>query len=118
MKVAKVWLNKYESGKLLGFADITFSLTDGGDGCFTVRGWKIFKDDNGGITVATPSKKDEKDGKYYPLVQILDENTDGQALLAHVKEAVAMKFNNMGAKKHENQNSGVGGGIEEGDIPF
>jgi len=128
MRVAKVFANAFESGKLLGFADIIFSLTDGGNGCMTIRGYKIFKGNNGGIQVGLPSKKDDK-GEYRPLVSMDFENEDAKAFMDHVTEevakayAAALKVKKDGGNTGSN-NSGTGssvpsgGGIDDDDIPF
>jgi len=121
MKVAKVFVNKYNKGKLLGFCDIIFALNEGGNGCLTIRGFKIFKDDNGnGIQVATPSKK-EDNGQYYPLVKLDFDNQDAKDFMNHIKDEVTKAYNGAGdsAKKHQSNNSSdAGSGIGEGDIPF
>ena len=121
MRVAKVFANKYESGKLLGFADIIFSLTDGGNGCLTIRGFKIFKNEKGsGIQVGLPSKKDDK-GEYRPLVSMDFENEDGKAFMNHLTEEVVKAYNSAPAKGEKKQGDAQaqnGGGIGDEDIPF
>jgi DNA-binding cell septation regulator SpoVG len=124
MKVAKVFLNKYNSGKLLGFADIMFRLRDDGDGCITIKGFKLFSGDDG-ISIALPSRKDDK-GDYYPLVNINLENEDGRALSDHIKEEIMKVYNNSDknseskketSKKSTNtqqKNNSIG----DDDIPF
>ena len=122
MRVAKVFPPKRlnNSGKLLGFTDIMFSLTDGGNGCLTIRGFKIFRGDNGMIQVGLPSRKDGTE--YYPLVQMDFENEDAKAFMNHVVEEVARAYNSSPEKTttssvSSNDTSG-GSGIEEQDIPF
>jgi len=104
MRVEKVWINKFKSGKLLGFADIMFSLRDDGNGIFTIKGFKIFRDDDGnGVQVALPSKKEEN-GKYYPLVSVNIEDPDGVAFMDHIKEKVAIAY--QGAKDTNTERKG------------
>jgi len=133
MKVAKVFPpTKYESGKLVGFCDIMFNLTDDGNGCLTMKGFKIFKDDkNGGVSVAMPSTKNVKDGEWYPTVKLDVENQDAKDLLDNIQSAVNVAWGNLTnqASKHKannNNNNGdngydigySGGGIDDSDLPF
>jgi DNA-binding cell septation regulator SpoVG len=79
MRVSKVWVNKYSSGKLIGFADVAFSVDDENPKALDMiwKGFKLFQGDNGGVQIALPSRKDEK-GKtddngrdiYYPTITI------------------------------------------------
>jgi len=126
MRVAKVFAKRYESGKLLGFADIIFSLADGGNGCMTIRGFKIFKNEKGGgIQVGLPSKQDDK-GEYRPLVSMDFENEDAKAFMNHLTDEVAKAYNNAPARGEKKQssapnsetNTDSGGGIGSDDIPF
>lgn len=93
MRVEKVWVNKFQSGKLLGFADILFSLREGGNGILNIKGFKIFRDDNGsGLQVALPSKKDDKGG-YLPLLTLAKDDPDSVAFMDHLKEKVSIAYN-------------------------
>ena len=115
MRVAKVFPpKKVTSGKLLGFTDIVFSLVDDGDGCMTIRGWKIFKGNNGAIQVGLPSRKDGNE--YFPLISMDFDKPEAKAFMDHVSEEVAKVYNatasdetTSGKKKAE---------IEQDDIPF
>ncbi len=116
MRVAKVFPPKrLNSGKLLGFTDIMFSLSDNGNGCMTIRGFKIFKGQNGGVQVGLPSRKDGEE--YYPLVSMDFDNKDAKAFMDHVTEEVA-KVYNAGPTKSSTETTNSGGGIDDSDIPF
>jgi DNA-binding cell septation regulator SpoVG len=119
MRVAKVFPKKYEKGALLGFADIIFSLTSGGNGCLTVRGFKIFRGkDGGGIQVGLPAKKEEN-GEWYPVISADTENNeDARAFLDHVTEEVARAYNAISSDQKKSSNAGNGPGISDDDIPF
>jgi DNA-binding cell septation regulator SpoVG len=117
MRVAKVFPKPHEKGQLLGFADIIFSLTSGGNGCLTIRGFKVFKGKDGsGIQVGLPSKK-ETNGEWYPIMSADQENEDAKAFLNHVTDQVARVFNNA-KKAAPAQESNSSPGIDDGDIPF
>ena len=75
---ARAWpLNK--PGKLLGFADVTFSLVDGGPGVLTIKGFRIFKDDkNNGVSVALPSQFNQQKGEWYKTVLVDYENPEAK----------------------------------------
>ena len=123
MRVAKVFPNKYESGNLLGFADIIFSLSDGGNGCMTIKGFKIFKNQNGsGIQVGLPSKPSEVKGEYRPLVKLDFDNEDAKAFMDHVTEEVAKAYYNAPPKDQKKQDASksdsVNNGISDEDVPF
>jgi len=120
MRVAKVFQpKKLNSGKMLGFVDISFSLTDGGNGCLTIRGFKIFKGKDGGIQVGLPSRKEGNE--YYPLVSMDFENEDAKAFMNHVTEEVARAYNaapSQGPTENTSSTSSSGGGITDEDLPF
>lgn len=98
MRVAKVWINKFQSGKLLGFADVLFSVREGGNGVLNIKGFKIFRDDDsGGIQIALPSRKDDK-GEYRPLVHLNKEDPDATELMNHIKEKISVAYQNTGDK--------------------
>ena len=95
MKVTKVWPPKVltNAGKLLGFANIQFSLLDEGDGCLTINDWRIFQGDNGEVTVGVPSKRDENDkSKYYNTLFLDTEKPEASDFLNHVTEEVAKAY--------------------------
>jgi len=99
MKVTKVWFNKFESGKFLGFATVQFALTASGDGCMQVKDFKVWKRDEGGIDVSFPSTQDKKDPKkYYETVRFDLENPDAQKLVDEIKAEVAKAVMNNGSK--------------------
>lgn len=95
LKVAKMFVNPYDKGgKMVAFADVMFSLTEGGDGVMTVRGCKIFRDDNGSFNLALPSRKDEKDpSKYYPVISVDREKKDGQEFISYLNEEATKAYN-------------------------
>ena len=78
MRIARVFVTKYPKGKMLGFADVFFSLDDSTSSHMTWKGFKLFQSDDGSIQIQLPSKKDERgkvdeqSGKpiYYPVISI------------------------------------------------
>jgi hypothetical protein len=94
LKVAKAFVTPYgKGGKMVAFVDVIFGLTEGGDGVMTVRGFKIFKDDDGKFNVALPSRKDDKDpNKYYPIISIDREKKDGQEFYDHLNDTVVRAY--------------------------
>jgi len=119
MRVAKAFVKKYESGKLLGFADVIFNLTGEGDGCVTIKSFKIFKKDEGGIQLGMPAPKNEK-GEYFPVLKIDIEKPDGKEFLDHLTEEIYKAYNGKSSDGPQtpNQNNNSGGGIGSDDIPF
>ena len=117
MRVAKVFPpKKINSGKMLGFVDIMFSLSDDSDGCMTIRGFKIFKGSNGGIQMGLPSRKDGDE--YYPLISMDFDKNDAKALMNHITEEVAVVYNAAPSKDSTDNSNNSGGGIDDSDIPF
>jgi DNA-binding cell septation regulator SpoVG len=117
MEVKFVWFNRHSSGKLVGFANILFGL-GGEDGCVRIDGFKVFKNDNGGYQVATPSRQD-KNGEYYPLVKIDVEKEEGKALLDSIQAAVVKQINYGDAKQYsDKQETPADDGIAIDDLPF
>lgn len=114
MRVAKVFPpKKLSSGKMLGFVDIIFSLVDGGDGCLTIRGFKIFKGNNGGIQVGLPSRKEGNE--YFPLISMDFDKSEAKAFMDHVCEEVAKVYNATPATDNTQKSNK---GIKDEDIPF
>jgi hypothetical protein len=69
MKVKRVYFHGYKSGKMLGFADIQFSIYDGDDGLITIKGWKVFQSDDGVSVMPPATKKDGQSGpEYFPTI--------------------------------------------------
>ncbi len=127
MKVTKVWINQYEKGNLLGYANIQFSLLDSGDGCMTIRDWSIWSNDNV-ITVGMPSKPNPKEeGKYFNSVTLDTEKPEASDFLNHVTEEVAKAYRATTNKSSEQRppatqpdNSNLKEGFESEDalLPF
>jgi DNA-binding cell septation regulator SpoVG len=106
MKVAKVWVNKYDSGSLIGYAAVRFALRPDGDGCLTIQGWPIFRSNDGGMHVGMPSEKSKtEEGKYNRTVDIYQENEDGKALLEDINQQVAIQYNSTEDKDRSHQSS-------------
>lgn len=95
LKVAKMFVNPYsKGGKMVAFVDAIFKLTDDGDGVMKISGCKIFKGDDGKLSFALPSRKDEKDPtKWYPIISIDKEKKDGQELIAYLNEEATKAYN-------------------------
>ncbi len=131
LKVTKVWVHPFTSGKLLGFADIQMSLDGSDSNHMQWKGIKIFQGNNGSIWVALPSVKDEKGNKddsgkdkYYPVISLSkEEDNSGPAsmLLEHIrseveKEYIAKKSGGGNGKKKTQTTTQ--GGTGDDDIPW
>lgn len=131
LKVTKVWVNKYASGKLLGFADVHFSL-DGGDTSHMVwKNFKIFQGKDGSIQIGLPQRKDEEGKKdengkviYYPLITITreEEGGPGNDLLEHIRAEVELAYHKKSTDgdkpKPGKSKSSSDSGIGDDDVPF
>jgi len=128
MKVTNVWVKKYASGKLLGFADVQLSLDDSETGNMVWKGFKLFQGKDN-IQIGLPSKKDEqgkkddKTGKaiYHPVITIpvSDEkpNPAGAEFLEYLRSEVETAYNKANsAEGNSNGNKDHVDGIA--DIPF
>lgn len=121
MEVKKVFVNKYQNGKLLGFANILFGL-GGEEAALTIDGFKIFKSDKGGIQVVTPSKQD-KEGKWQPLIKINVETPEGKTLMDEICQKVEQQYNYISSDRYEKKSTSkatddFNEGIEDQDLPF
>jgi len=122
MKAVIAWVRKYNSGKLVGYADVRFALREGGDGCLTIRNWPIFKNDDGSLKVGMPSEK--TDDGYKETVSLFFKNEDAQALLEDINHQVTVSFNNTDSNKPKPTKNVVANNIptnltdDELDIPF
>lgn len=116
MKVTRVWFNKFESGKLLGFATVQFALTASGDGCMQIKDFKVWKRDGGGVDVSFPSTQDKKDPKkYYDTVRLDVENPDAVKLLEEIKSEVA-KAVSRGDSKDQSETKGQSQGRKQPEV--
>lgn len=128
MKVTKVWPHKHSSGKLMGFADVQFSLDGSDDTHMTWKGFKVFKGEKNSVEIGLPSHKDEKgktddNGKpvYYPVITIVREAEGGPGndLLEHIRSEVEKAYfatdEKPAPKKSSASNSS---GIDDSDVPF
>jgi DNA-binding cell septation regulator SpoVG len=96
MQVSKVFVTKRQgNSKLTAFADIAFKMSDKGMGCVTIRGFRVFKNDDGSLSVAFPTRQGEKDGnkEWYPVISIDKENTDATGWLDAITDAVVTEYN-------------------------
>ena len=83
MDITAVKVNKFTSGKLRAFADVTF------DNKLTIKGYKVF-DGNNGLFVAFPSRQD-KDGKYVDMVWC-----DDKEFKEEIQRMVLDEYNSAG----------------------
>lgn len=77
MYVKKVFINKYSSGKLQGFANVIFSNREDAKGGIRIDGFKIFNGDKG-LWVDFPSTQTVKEGKveYFPIFKFTKDDED------------------------------------------
>ena len=130
MKVVEVKVNKVDFGnKMRAFVDVIFSLLDDGNGCVTLRGFRLFDGANGHF-LSMPSEKvliknkesGEKEEKWMDRMFIDREVPEGKALLDEMTQAAVTKYNAQGAaekaqsstKKAETGTGAVG----DEDIPW
>ena len=127
MKVTNVWVKKYPSGKLLGFADVQLSLDNSDEGHMVWKGFKIFQGKDK-VQIGLPSKKDEKgntddNGRpiYHPVitVPVSDEkpNPVGAKFLEELRVAVEAAYNKeaSGAPANSGKNKDY---VTDSDCPF
>ena len=129
MKATFVKFRPFNKGKRLGFANIGFSLRDGGDAVVFVNGFTVFRDDqDGGISVAMPATKEkDKDGndKYWPVIFPKKENAEAEAWVRHITEAVQVELNKTSSNNQlitqsqpkDSSGNTTYGGFDDG-IPF
>jgi DNA-binding cell septation regulator SpoVG len=142
MKVSKVWINAYSSGKLIGFADVAFTVDDEDPRAqhMVWKGFKLFQGDHGTIQVALPSRKDEngktENGRpvYYPVISIKrakegEEKTRADAFFEYLQGEIEKEYQNMKSGGNNNQGSSQQprnnnqpaantGNVGDDDIPF
>ena len=117
LKVTKVWFHKYTSGKMLGFADVQFSLDGSDTSHMTWKGFKLFQGNDGGVQIGLPSRKDEKGEKdengkikYHPVITIIKEEDGGpgadffESIRAEVEKAY-VAANSAGESKPKGQDA-------------
>jgi len=130
MKVTKVWPHKYVSGKLLGFADVAFSL-DGNDEQHMIwKGFKLFQSNDGGIQIGFPSRKDDKEkldekGKiiYHPVIIVTKEENGGPGndFIEMVRQEIETAYYALDTQEVKSKETTVSNGptgIEDEDLPF
>lgn len=126
MKVTKVWVKEYTSGKLLGFADVELSI-DGGDTSQMVwKGFKLFQGKDG-VQIGLPSKKDEQGKKdkdtdrpiYHPVIVIPNSddkpNPAGAEFMEHLRSEIENEFNKAKASKNNDKGKDF---VTDDDCPF
>ncbi len=133
LKVVNVFPHKYVSGKLLGFADVQFSLDGSDTAQMTWRGFKLFQGKDGGVQIGLPQRKDEKGEldengkiKYHPVVTIVREEDGGPGndlleLIRSEVETAYYKLEANGGQAKAKPTKGAGGnsdGIGDDDVPF
>ena len=120
--------NKFKgNGKLIGFADIMFSLVDDGDAVLTLNGWKVFDGENG-IFAAPPSEKvdiknketGEIETKWFDKVLFDKEDENAREVLKSINEVVAKAVKQSGNKKPSNTTKAtrVEGSFDQNDDDY
>jgi DNA-binding cell septation regulator SpoVG len=132
MQVSKVFVHPYQSGRLLGFADVILSLDDSKQPHMTWSGVKLFQSDNGGVHIGLPSKKDEK-GKvdenqkpiYHPVIKLArDEENPGPAdafyemLRVECEKAYKSMSEEKSKPKPDSPQPASNDDVGEKDLPF
>ena len=99
MNITKVYIRKWESGSLLGFADVVIN------NYMTFRGFKIFKKKDGnGIAVLPPAQKSNKpdeDGKdrYFDVIKFDMKNEEAKKEYWSLINAVKDEWNGNGSQE-------------------
>jgi len=87
MRVSEVKIYPFDVGqahsKLLAFAEVTL------DNSLTLRGFRIFRSEAGGLFIGYPSQKG-KDGDYRDLLLVKDAD-----LRKHLREAILDAYRNL-----------------------
>ena len=132
LKVTKVWVHKYTSGKMLGFADVQFSLDGGDEGHMQWKGFKLFQGNDGSIQIGLPSRKDEKGEKddkgrikYHPVIVLNKEEGGGVCtdFLEDLRQQVEAAYlaggdeQKSGGAKSDSKDAPQGTGSDDG-LPF
>jgi hypothetical protein len=103
MKVKNVFFHGYKSGKMLGFADIQFSIYDGDEGLVTIKGWKVFENDDGIGVQAPATKKDGKAGpEYFPTI-VFTKDSVSEDFLNEIKIRVQKAVARSGSEEKKPQ---------------
>jgi len=91
MKVVNVnvW-PRDNSGKLKAYVDIIFAVKEGGNGCLTIKGWKLFQKEDGDYFVSNPQEKIKDEWKDRIFINFKDD--DGAALKDHITEEVVKAY--------------------------
>jgi hypothetical protein len=134
MKVSKVWVNMYKRGKLMGFADVAFSLDkDTPDAVHMIwKGFKLFEGDSNQVQIGLPSRKDEKgktddNGKdiYYPVISINrakedEPKTKADDFFEYLQNEISAAYNAKAKSQPSGDSvpSGNTGTVGDDDIPF
>lgn len=128
MQVSKVWITPFEKNKFRGYANISFSLRQGGNGCFTISGFSLFADEQTGqINVAMPSKPKKEGNGWDPIMNLKKDDPDSNALYNQIQEEVRKAYNKEVAKRSGNQpqqqsipsnQSNMNGSFQHEDLPF
>jgi hypothetical protein len=94
MKVKNAVFYEHSSGKMLGFADVQFALYDGDEGLMTIKGWKVFRGDNGDVSVQPPAtKKDGESGpQYFPTI-FFSKDSVAEEFVKEIKVRVELAMN-------------------------
>lgn len=118
MQVSKVWITKVDFGKMKAFADVEFSLIDGGESAMTWKGFRLFDGDNG-QWLGMPSQKVEKDGEtnYFDIIKFTKDNEEATAFMTHILEEVQKAYvgTNAGGKNKKAKPEPDGSGIDDDD---
>ena len=128
MKVVHTDVTKVDFGnKMRAWVNFTFALTDDGDGCITMRGFRLFEGQNG-LFLNMPSEKaevknketGETETKWFDRVWFDPKKDDSKALLEKMTEE-AIKWYNAGQKaKKANKaaDEADADSSQEDDIPW
>lgn len=99
MKVAEVEVNVKEFGKMKAFVNVIFRLLEEGDGCITIRGFRLFDGANGHFlampsekTVIKNSETGKEEIKYYDRMYFDYKIPEANALLEEMTQAAVIAY--------------------------
>lgn len=127
MRVVRVEINPFSSGKLVGFAKVHFSFDDTKGEHMTWKNMSVFES-NGRVDFATPTErgKDKEGATVYNRVVSLNRSKEGEGhnkadeFYEYVRGKIEEEFRSLSQVKQQPAQPAANTGTiaEDDDIPF
>lgn len=107
INVTNVRVFEYKnSSKLVGFANVEFSVNNTTESQLIIKGFKVWNNDDGKIGIGFPSNKKVVDGKdeYFPVIAIKKEE-EGDGPGSQLYELIRSEVEKAWNSREENQGS-------------